>query len=257
MMINVDDHNPGLKNEFTVDQHSEVFSDTKRYGIHAFPNYMAQKQLFIDVWDGESLMYLGTCCLNLRPGMRQQKPGISLDDDLEIVWHQFADDSTHPHSRSSSMNSVNKAAQTVNHGAKTLSIGTLHVRMTNLGKPCDQNNRPAMRESVVVYDYHETAKTRLTTLSEPKKLVDVDVELNTVLHQAMQERMAKAQQMNAAKESCVNIDNERLKKAIKVMEKVGLEKPRDEPETETYQQTRQEKERDIKTIEIFRERFLN
>lgn len=48
---------------------------------------MAQKKLFIDVWDGDSLLHLGTACVDLRTCLRQGRKGITTEDDVEIVFH--------------------------------------------------------------------------------------------------------------------------------------------------------------------------
>ena len=83
----LDDFPPGLASEYLVDPY-EVSSDTVRYGPHAFPYYMSQKQLYIDVWDGDTLLHIGNCCLNLKSALRQGKKGVVVEEEVEIVWNQ-------------------------------------------------------------------------------------------------------------------------------------------------------------------------
>lgn len=43
------------------------------FEAQAFASYMARNTLFVDVWDADALMHVGTLALQLRTLMRQQK----------------------------------------------------------------------------------------------------------------------------------------------------------------------------------------
>ncbi|CAM9092799.1 unnamed protein product, partial [Laminaria digitata] len=43
------------------------------FEAQAFASYMAGSTLFVDVWDADALMHVGTLALPLRMLMRQQK----------------------------------------------------------------------------------------------------------------------------------------------------------------------------------------
>lgn len=43
------------------------------FEAHAFATYMAGSTLFVDVWDADALMHIGTLAMPLRELMRQQK----------------------------------------------------------------------------------------------------------------------------------------------------------------------------------------
>jgi nephrocystin-4 len=80
------DKPPGATLRFVVDsQNGNVFPNW-RYGATSFPYYLDQKQLHIDVWDGDSLLHMGTACLDLKPLLRQGKSGVQYDDDIDIMW---------------------------------------------------------------------------------------------------------------------------------------------------------------------------
>jgi nephrocystin-4 len=49
---------------------------------------MDQKQLYVDVWNGDSLLLLGTACVDLKMGLRQGKPAIIVDQDIDIIWSE-------------------------------------------------------------------------------------------------------------------------------------------------------------------------
>lgn len=226
------DRQPGLKNQFTLDPYTEVFSDTIRYGQLAFPYYMAQKQLYIDVWDGDTLLHLGTSCLDLRTGMRQGKAGVVVNEDVDIMWHQFADDASNQGVRNANAPSSSAIAHRAapGLGSGSLKLGSLHISLTNIGRTLHPNgypSNPSMRESVIVYDYHENAKLRLNTTHDAKKvttvliqLADVDVELHELLQSAQNERIAK-QRLHAEKEDGELVSDEirRLQKVYKLLEK--------------------------------------
>ncbi|KAI8910264.1 hypothetical protein EDD86DRAFT_204939 [Gorgonomyces haynaldii] len=246
------DRPPGLTTSFLIDPFNEVLAgDSNRYGALAFPSYMAQKQLYIDVWDGESLMYLGTACLDLATGLRQGKLGIQVDEDIDIVFTQYSDD-TAGHSRSSSFSS--QAPRLPTQVPISMKIGSLHLRMCNIGQtPHDGQgyaSKPALKDPLIAYDYHHVREIATRTTAKPSKLSDVDAELNAVLKQARKDR-------SRADEETENRDPTETRRLQKAFE--ALESDRIAPKIKTenqisYERSRHEKERDLKTSEIFRER---
>jgi nephrocystin-4 len=80
------DKPPGATMRFMVDSQNGTVFPNWRYGATSFPYYLDQKQLHIDVWDGDSLLHMGTACLDLKPLLRQGQPGVQFDDDIDIMW---------------------------------------------------------------------------------------------------------------------------------------------------------------------------
>jgi nephrocystin-4 len=50
-----------------------------------FVNYVASKPLSVNVWDGDSLLLLGTIDIDLSPLLRQGKEAVQLVEEYELV----------------------------------------------------------------------------------------------------------------------------------------------------------------------------
>lgn len=86
----LDDRPSGISIQFNVDSHTRKSCANIRYGATSFPYYMDQKQLYIDVWDGSSLLHLGTACVDLKMGLRQGRPAVTVDHEVDIMWHEVS-----------------------------------------------------------------------------------------------------------------------------------------------------------------------
>jgi hypothetical protein len=51
-------------------------------------DYLDANYLHIDVWDGDSLLYLGSSQLQLRSALRQGAAGVAYEDDIPIAVEQ-------------------------------------------------------------------------------------------------------------------------------------------------------------------------
>jgi hypothetical protein len=65
---------------FAID--TSVVSPTE---AHEFASYLYSHQLFIDVWDSESQLLLGTCAVPLKKLMRQQQPTVKCTLETDII----------------------------------------------------------------------------------------------------------------------------------------------------------------------------
>ena len=63
---------PPLPSDFVVHTHT-ASTPRQPFEAQAFATYMAGSALFVDVWDADALMHVGTLALPLRALMRQQK----------------------------------------------------------------------------------------------------------------------------------------------------------------------------------------
>lgn len=56
----------------------------------SFQTYLNEKSLSIDVWDGESLLYLGTVTVPLKGLMRDpsNKNNVQITDDFDIIYKE-------------------------------------------------------------------------------------------------------------------------------------------------------------------------
>jgi hypothetical protein len=53
----------------------------------AFARYLALKTLYIDVWDADSQLHLGTMAVPLRPLLRQKRPVAKVAGEYEVSIH--------------------------------------------------------------------------------------------------------------------------------------------------------------------------
>ena len=61
-----------VESEFTIDRTiSKIYDENEQ-----FYKYLMQRDLTIDVYDADSHLHYGTCCVNLKSMMKQTKPGV-------------------------------------------------------------------------------------------------------------------------------------------------------------------------------------
>ncbi|KAI8901135.1 hypothetical protein BC833DRAFT_579101 [Globomyces pollinis-pini] len=267
------DRKPGLSIQFNVNSNQEKKSSTIRYGNVSFPFYLDQKQLFIDIWDGDTLHHLGMACLDLKSMLRQGADAVMMDQDVDIIWNYYPDD-THDHVRTSSHSS--QMSRTIvspkESSLRSLKVGILHMKTINIGRTkCKSDIQSPVdhgSERIIINDYHEEVKYRLNMTHDPKKMVDIEPDLRQVLKKNLEERQELRKAMNNDKPKIESIqsqsDEERRKKiALQFLQKENLglspewnifDHVDDLPNSFAYKQSREERERDMQTIEIFRER---
>ncbi|KAH6599048.1 hypothetical protein BASA50_003257 [Batrachochytrium salamandrivorans] len=205
------DHPPGATANFKVDTRHEPFSLGSRMGPNAIANYLSKASLFIDVWDGDTLLHLGSGCAKLNLALRQGRPSIYYEDNVDIIWNDFADENKTAVSQRTSPSNVGLTTTQLGNpsghtnGTSSIKTATLHIRITNIGRKnalcSDENhlksdtildNRKSY-ETILVHDYHHHIKHRQKTFHEAKRLQDVDHELNQILTHARDERAARCQ----------------------------------------------------------------
>ena len=70
-----------VENEFTIDKTlSKIFDENEQ-----FYTYLLQRDLSIDVYDADSHLHYGTCCVNLKSLMRQTRTGVVRAKNCEIA----------------------------------------------------------------------------------------------------------------------------------------------------------------------------
>ena len=143
---------------------------------------MTNNNVYIDVWDADSLLHLGVCTVPLKSVLRQGKAGVTIEEDLDIIWTEFPDDSPQPAMpRSSSISSqLSTASGSLNaRKTKVMNVGKLHLRLTNIARSAGRDsrityakdvNKLSLKDSVVIHDYHESIRHRLEHVSLPKRV---------------------------------------------------------------------------------------
>jgi len=91
-----------------------------------FAEYLAHKMLFVDVWDADSLMMLGTCAIPLRRIMRQGTPAAKCAIECDVVNSEM-DAQTHGGITSSTISNGGAISGRI--------VGSVHIIMCNHGQP--------------------------------------------------------------------------------------------------------------------------
>ncbi len=153
-----------------------------RFGPDAFAHYMSQNQVYVDVWDGDSLLHLGVGSVPVKSALRQGRSAVQVDEDVDIIWTELPDDSSHGLPRSASVASQMSTASgaTGSRKSKMINVGKLHLRMTNIGRSADKvstqlsygkdNQKLSLKEEVVVHDYHDAIRHRLDKTVLPHRV---------------------------------------------------------------------------------------
>lgn len=248
--IDLDGLSPGLSVGFQIDLDSD--SD--------MVSYLDENFLHIDIWDGDSLLYLGSSELQLRPLLRQGKPGVAFEDDLDICVEEITGEHRDGVSSSNSHSSgLNQLANTSVYPSPPVIGGKLHVRISNIGAEARNSENRVVKKTpdILIYDYHHFINTRPPLISYPKRMPDIDSELYEMLSHNYRERMKerKLEQFDADKSS--DEKKRKLDQIKRLKENKNIAKVMGHNEKNPghlYQMTRQERQRDLQTMDLFRER---
>ncbi|KAJ3381099.1 Nephrocystin-4 [Entophlyctis sp. JEL0112] len=281
----------GLSRTYLIENDIDSCSTISTFSKHVpdIVQYLNQKSLHIDVWDGDSLLHLGAAVVELKPALRQGRSGVLYDDDVDIVFTEYINSTPIARSAShtSDMSSILTASASggPEKSSRSIVIGQLHIRLVNIGRSTEspdgldlqqqqhqhqlklgiQSKRrdPYCKESVIVRDHRHRIHLRPETIEMPLKLVDVDSELAQMLSTAYEERVRSRKKANRNHgrddDEYLHAVDERRRKLERV--KRVLERNHqtdallvDGAAPYHYNLTRQERQRDLDTIDVFRER---
>ncbi|KAJ3068829.1 Nephrocystin-4 [Podochytrium sp. JEL0797] len=280
----------GLSRTYLVENDIDACSTISTFSktVPDVVQYLNGKSLHFDVWDGDSLLHLGAAVVELKPALRQGKGGVVYDDDVDIVFTEYINPSPLPRSAShasdiSSVMSVTSGGHSEKTSRSTV-IGKLHLRLVNIGRHTpeagesaalmqqQQNHlvpskskrkNPYSKENVVVRDHRFRVGLRPEVLVMPLKLIEIDSELAQMLSTAYEERVRsrKKASKHDSKEDEEFLENvsDRRRKLDRVKRIMQRSHQYESALTEAtmpfyYNLTRQERQRDLDTIDVFRER---
>ncbi|XP_033104596.1 nephrocystin-4-like isoform X2 [Anneissia japonica] len=141
------DNKPGWMIKYNVDP-----SYLKSGEGSLFFKYLYQQTLHIDVWDGDSLLLIGSCAIDLKHLLRCGREAVQVSQEVNIITTEYSDDSppmTGDLSRGGSVRAI---------GVQTVLRGRLHLRLANVGHMPDA----------------KTLKVTSLTLKESKVVVQED-----------------------------------------------------------------------------------
>lgn len=59
-----------------------------------FLKYLLEQKLYIDMWDGDSMLLIGSTSTPLKYLLRQSQPAVQVSQELDVVYTEYAED--HP-----------------------------------------------------------------------------------------------------------------------------------------------------------------
>ncbi|XP_065506154.1 nephrocystin-4 isoform X1 [Caloenas nicobarica] len=148
-----------------------------------FLRYLAQHSLQIDVWDGDSLLLVGSAALKLEPLLRQGRAAVRTHHELEVATTEYEPE----------VPVLGREA--LRHGAlrplgvRVATRGRLHLCLANVGHPCEdtpeQPPSPRPSRSCPVPD-DTSSRFSLSAagggrVSRARRLAEVDGELASAL----------------------------------------------------------------------------
>uniref|UniRef100_A0A452HWX0 Uncharacterized protein n=1 Tax=Gopherus agassizii TaxID=38772 RepID=A0A452HWX0_9SAUR len=182
---------PGLQLKYMVDP-GFLKPGEQRW----FIRYIADHNLQIDIWDGDSLLLIGSAAVKLKHLLRQGRTAVQVHHELEVMTTEYEQDTTV------------MSGDVLRHGTvKPIGVyavvkGRLHLSLANVGHLCEQrlkksNSLPPSRSRIVsshdgTSNFHGGSLFSLNTpgaknVSQAQKLADVDSELAAMLFSRLQE----------------------------------------------------------------------
>ncbi|TPX37068.1 hypothetical protein SmJEL517_g01115 [Synchytrium microbalum] len=235
-------HAPGLSFTYSGDEETSPKQIASRYAATTFRHYLASKILQVFLWDADSHMCLGSCDIELKSVLRRGKNAIMFDDSVAII----------------SSTQTTEVADTTNMLQNK--VGSLFLKWTNISRKGTMNSISLSKP--ILYDYHESIKVHPEVKKLGSRMQDTDPELSEMLREAHAARVKGLDASRAAENAygAVSAQNERkLAKARRVLRQSDATNSKSDANEkdevfQTYQLSRQERQRDLQAIEIFRER---
>ena len=151
-----------------------------------FIQYLHQQKLHIDMWDGDSLLPIGSTVVTLKHLLRQGHPAVQVSQQLDISSVDYADD------KPMLTNDSVQCGQPYPSGVKINHKGKLYFRMVNVGYIPDKNSEKmnsltsSLKSTVVQPKMCGTLTSSSVSSTHPLKssaklMTDCDTELATAL----------------------------------------------------------------------------
>uniref|UniRef100_A0A3P9LYG7 Nephrocystin 4 n=1 Tax=Oryzias latipes TaxID=8090 RepID=A0A3P9LYG7_ORYLA len=130
----VNSASPGLQLQFKVDDRFLRPGEKRR-----FLGYLALHTMHLDVWDGDSLLLIGSTAIELKYLLRQGRPAVQALHELEVLTTDYAGEDT-------SLLSTDPGHRSTYGPATVCTIvrGRLYVRTSNFGSGTDGSRQTAL-----------------------------------------------------------------------------------------------------------------
>ncbi|KAF6016808.1 NPHP4 [Bugula neritina] len=105
-----------------------------------FVRHLSQQTLHIDVWDGDSLLLIGSSAVELKHLCRQGREAVQVSYELDIMSSEVSEDKS-----TSYTGDLSRGGSVRPVGVHTALKGKLHLRLANVGHPVDPKFLPKSR----------------------------------------------------------------------------------------------------------------
>ncbi|KAM4872565.1 nephrocystin-4 isoform 2-T2 [Thomomys bottae] len=226
---------------------------------HWFVQYLAMQTLQIDVWDGDSLLLVGSTAVQMKHLLRQGRPAVQVSHELEVVATEYEQEMMVVSGDVAGFGTVKPI------GVRTVVKGRLHLTLANVGhvdepRAGGSGLLPPTRSRVIsnVGTSHFPGGSLLTPgglrrkkVVKAQKLADVDSELAAML-------VTHARAGQGSPGAGCEVDAVRRRK-LERMRSVRLHESRGEPAgckagVLAQQSVRAQHCRDLAVIDAYRER---
>ncbi|XP_069120570.1 nephrocystin-4-like isoform X2 [Argopecten irradians] len=209
-----------------------------------FLKHLSQQVLHIDVWDGDTLLLMGSCGVQLKYLCRCGSEAVQTTFELDVITTEYEND---PNLVSSN---INQAGGIQPMGVKTSLKGKLHLRMANIGQKTDPKSTLADQlkplNSLLPHVGGKKSVSQLKKIARAKHLADTHHEVKSML-------MSHKDQMVPEKDTNREGDAERNRKLSRLHAVRQAEGIDNKVNTiMSYKTEKSERMRDYKTMEIYR-----
>uniref|UniRef100_A0A8D0Q9N4 Nephrocystin-4 n=1 Tax=Sus scrofa TaxID=9823 RepID=A0A8D0Q9N4_PIG len=157
---------------------------------HWFTRYLAAQTLQVDVWDGDSLLLVGSAAVPMKHLLRQGRPAVQVSHELEVVATEYEQDAVVASGDMTRFGSVKPI------DVHAVVKGRLHLTLANVGHLCEQRVKspsplPHSRSRVISNDgasgfaggslLSPGGPRPVKNVVQAQKLADVDSELAALL----------------------------------------------------------------------------
>ncbi|XP_035163397.3 nephrocystin-4 isoform X7 [Callithrix jacchus] len=154
-----------------------------------FTRYLALQTLQIDVWDGDSLLLIGSAAVHMKHLLRQGRPAVQASHELEVVATEYEQDTVVVSGDVLGFGRVKPI------GVHSVVKGRLYLTLANVGHLCEQKVRdastlPPSRSRVISNDGSSrfpggslltSGSSRRKRVVQAQKLAELDSELAAML----------------------------------------------------------------------------
>ncbi|KAM4703137.1 nephrocystin-4 [Rhinophrynus dorsalis] len=248
---------PGYQLKYMVDP-GLLKSGEQRW----FLRYLALQTLQIDIWDGESLLLIGSAAVEIKHLLRQGRTAVQVAHELEVITTEYEQDIM------VMSGDIAKEGTVKPIGVHTVIKGRLHLRMGNCGQLPQQKLKrsetlPASKSRIITsHDgrsgFHGGSLFSSRPLggkknvSQAQKLADLDSELAAMLYSRMKEVSIAYQHTNTETDA---IQRRKMERMMAVRQQESQENINSRKSLILAQhEERTQHTRDLQIIEAYRER---